>query len=343
MTRIHALYFSFSILLFACSEGNESKQQDAKSNLQVDGYLVRNGEFNNALTLTAELLPNEYAELKAPVSGQVLDFYFKEGQHVKKGDLLVRLDDRSWNAQLMGLKAQLKNAENDLSRKKALLDIGGSSQEDTDLALANVETLQAQIRQLEVNIDLANVRAPFSGTIGMRNFSKGSYLREGDVITLLTETDQLKIDFAVPQMHQSEVKPGKKVQLLVSGDTLEATVYAVNPIVDPKSRSIQVRAQLSQQKHSPILPGGFAQVVFSTSYSADALLIPTQAVIPELNRQVVYLLKNGKAEKQVVETAGRNADVVQIVTGLQEHDTVIVTGLMQLREGMNVTLQSLKN
>ena len=331
-----------SLLMASCGGETEEQGTGQKPDLQVEGYVVSPMPFDNTLVTTADLLANEQVELKAPISGQVLEINFKEGQTVRKGQSIVRLDDRAWKAQLIGLNAQYENAQHEYERKKSLLEVEGSSQEEVDNAYTAVETLKSQIQQLKINIDLANVTAPFSGVIGMRNFSQGAYLREGESITFLTEVNQLKIDFTVAQAYQSSLEVGKKIAVVIDGDTLDATIYAINPIIDKNSRTINVRALLPQSKSNLIMPGSYAEVLVSTNFLAEALLIPTQAVIPELNSQTVYLFKGGKAQKQVVEIGNRTADQVHVLKGLSPGDTVITTGLMQIKDGMGLKIQTIQ-
>jgi membrane fusion protein (multidrug efflux system) len=326
----------------SCAGDSEKNGEEKKPNLLVEGFVVASGSFDNVLATTANLMASEQVELKAPISGEVLEINFKEGQKVKQGQSIIRIDDRSWKAQLIGLKAQLTNAENEYNRKKSLLDVEGSSQQEVDQAFTAVEILKSQIQQLNINIDLANVTAPFSGVIGMRNFSKGAYLQAGESITFITEVNQLKVDFTVAQAYQSSLQIGKNILVVIEKDTLEAKIYAINPQISADSRTINVRAVLPQTKSALIMPGSFAEVLISTNLMEDAILIPTQAVIPELNKQTVYVYRNGKAEKRTVEIGNRTADKVHVLTGLSLGDTIVTTGLMQIKDGASITLQSIK-
>lgn len=326
-----------AVTLASCGSKADKKPLGA-SNLQAKGYLATPQPFNNDLVTTAELIASEQLELMAPMAGQVLEIYFKEGQKIQKGARIIRLDDRIWKAQLLGVRADLSTAEKDYKRKKQLLEVEGSSQGEIDKAFSTVETLKSQLQQLQVNIDLANVVAPFSGELGMRNFSKGAFLKQGDVITTLTELNHLKVDFTLAQEHLKDVKIGKKVLVLVDTDSLEAEIYAVNPLVNAQSRTIGVRARLQQTPKKTIMPGTFAEVKVSTNFIKDALLIPTQAIVPEINDQTVYLYKNGKAEKRVVKMGNRTADKVHILEGINAGDTVITTGMLQIKDGMEIVL-----
>lgn len=331
------------LLMASCGDGSEEKEATGpKPSMKVEGFRATGQPFNNTLVVTAALQANEQVALMAPMSGQVMDIYFEEGQRVTEGQSIIRLDDRSWKAQLLGSSAELDAALKDLERKRALLSIEGSTQAEIDGLVSKVETLRAQIQQLQINIDLANVKAPFSGTLGLRNFSKGAYLKEGEVITVVAQLDRLKVDFSIAQEHKNSLKVGSVVRVVVEKDTLEATVYAINPLVDSASRTISARAILKQPSTHKLLPGTFTEVLVATQFVENALMVPTQAIVPEINDQTVFLYKNGKAERRTVKLGGRNADLVHVVSGINAGDTLITTGLLQVKVGMDVTLQSVK-
>ncbi len=329
--------------MLSCSKNTEtSTPAGARPALQVVGYKVVPHSFANDITATANLLASEQVELKAPLAGMVLAIYFKEGQQIREGQSIIRLDDRVWRAQLSGLNSELETAEKELQRRKDLLEIEGSSQEEIDLAATTIEKLKAQIQQLQVNIQLANVKAPFSGKMGMRDFSLGAFLKEGDVITTLTATNTLKVDFSLPQAYINSIEMGKAIHVLVGKDTLEADIYAISPMINAESRTINVRARLPQSAKKDLLPGTYAEVLVSTKFIDNALLVPTQAVVPEIKDQTVYLYKGGKAIRKTVELGTRTADKVHVITGVAAGDTVITTGLLQIKDGGQVKLQTVK-
>jgi membrane fusion protein (multidrug efflux system) len=331
-----------TLAITSCGSGEAEKQGGGPNALQVEAYKVVTQPFNNELITTANLMAEEQVQLMAPMAGQVLAIYFKEGESVKKGQTLVRLDDRNWKAQLLGVNAELAAAEKDYARKKELLAVEGSSQEEIDNAFSKVEILKSQQQQLQVNIDLANVSAPFSGQLGMRDFSEGAFLKQGELITTLSANNQLKVDFTIAQMHTKSIEVNKSVLVLIGNDTLEANVYAINPIINTETRMLNVRALLEQKVDKKIKPGTFAEVLIATDMINDAILIPTQAVIPSINEQTVYVAKNGKAVRKVIQMGNRNADNVLVLEGLSVGDTVITTGLLNIKEGMDLKIQSIK-
>lgn len=332
------LVIAMLVINVACS--TKTTEESTNNTLQVKGYRVTEQPFQSELKTTADIMANEQVELKAPMPGQVMDIFFKEGQSVEKGKVLVQLDDRSWKAEMIGVEAELDAAQKDLERKRALSKIGGSSQVEVDQATSLVETLRSRIQQLKVNIDLAKVVAPFSGQLGMRNFSKGAFLSQGDVISTLTEMNQLKVDFTISQTHGQSIDVGTKVWVLIGSDSLEATIYAINPVIDAQTRTINARALLKQREGKRIMPGTFAEVLVTTNYLNDALLIPTQAVVQSITEQTVYVSKNGVAQRRVIQMGSRTADMVRVLDGVEAGDTVLTTGLLSVKEGMDLIFQS---
>ncbi|MEQ9466160.1 MAG: efflux RND transporter periplasmic adaptor subunit [Ekhidna sp.] len=331
---------AFIILMFVVACTVKTTEDSTSNTLQVKGYRVTEQPFQNELKTTADIMANEQVELKAPMSGQVMDIFFKEGQSVSEGKVLVQLDDRTWKAEMIGVAAELEAAEKDLERKKALSKIGGSSQVEIDQAISLVETLKSRIQQLKVNIDLAKVTAPFSGQLGMRNFSKGAFLSQGDIISTLTEINKLKVDFTVSQNHGQSIEVGTRVWILIGTDTLEATIYAINPVIDAQTRTINARALLEQRGEKKIMPGTFAEVLVTTNYLKDALMIPTQAVVQSITEQTVYISNGGVAERRVIQLGNRTAEMVHVLDGIEAGDTVLTTGLLSVKEGMDLIFQS---
>ena len=333
---------AFTLTIISCTNNEVTTQAGPANALQVEAYKVIAQPFSSELLTTAQLMAEEQVELMAPMAGQVLTIYFKEGEKVTKGQKLIRLDDRSWKAQLVGVNAELDAAQKDYDRKKELLSVEGSSQEEVDNALSQIEILKSQLQQLQINISLANVSAPFSGQLSMRDFSEGAFLKQGDIITTLSANKQLKVDFNLAQTHSKSIEIGKTVLVLVGQDTLEAKIYAVNPVVDIQTRTINVRALLERKENNSIMPGAFAEILITTNVIDDALLIPTQAVVPSITEQTVYVYKNGKAVRKIVVVGDRTADKVHIISGISAGDTVLTTGLLAVKDGMDLEIQSIK-
>jgi len=327
--------------LFASCSEKKVKSNEANSNeFLVDAVKVVPQNFETILKVTANILPYERVELKAPVSGTVLSIDFNEGQFVNKGQLIVRIDDRTWIAQEKGLKAQLLSATADLKRKEELLTMEGASQQDVDQAQASVDDLAAQIEELNVNISLANVKAPFDGKLGMRDFSLGSYLNQGQVITTLSQSRKLKVDFNFSSQYRKQVEKGKEVKVISGGDTVPSVIYAVNPLASNTSRTMQIRSVIENNSKN-LIPGDFAEVLVPIQVDKKAIIVPSDCIVPELNAQTVFVFHNGKALRKTVELGARTDAMVQILNGVSTGDTVLTTGLMRVKNNFPVKIKEI--
>ncbi|MFW5725235.1 MAG: efflux RND transporter periplasmic adaptor subunit, partial [Bacteroidota bacterium] len=205
-----------------------------------------------------------------------------------------------------------------------------------------VSDLEARIDELKVRIDLARVKAPFSGQLGMRNFSPGAFLSQGDMITRLVQNQKLKIDFTIPARYASLAKEGLTVQVISSaaGDTINARIYAVDPVIDANTRSLRLRGVLENDRRR-LVAGDFAQVIMQVEQNNEAILVPSESIISELNAQIVFVVNQGKAKKTQVKIGTSTSGRVQILQGLQPGDTILITGLMQVRDGSPVNITEL--
>jgi membrane fusion protein (multidrug efflux system) len=186
------------------------------------------------------------------------------------------------------------------------------------------------------------IKAPFSGTVGLRQVSEGAYVTPGQRIATLTRTQPVKIEFSVPERFAGSVKKGSRIQFTIEGnsESLEAAVYAVEPRIDPLTRALTVRA-LYPNRRNELNPGSFARVEFNLSHMENALTVPAQAIVPELGGNKVFVYRSGVAREVKVAIGIRTSNAVQILDGLATGDTVITTGILQVREGMPVTIDQL--
>ena len=352
-TRIHLfqpgqwhqrlIFFLLVGWALAACQNNNNNNQDASRQLAAEGYLVAPEVFEQSIRATGDLLAWGEIEVKTPIAGLVHDIRFSEGQVVRKGELLVEMDNRSWQAQKRGLEARLQSARSELERRKGLLAIEGVSREEVERAQAEADLLQAQIEELEVMIDLAHVRAPFDGRLGIRHVSPGAFLSQGETITRLVQTGRLRVHFSVPARYASLVNSNMEVRVESSSGGQErlARVYTTEPVISASARSLLVRAELDNIDQQ-FFPGDFVQVVLGVERDEEALLIPAEAVISELNSQIVFVARNGQTRRQEIEAGIRTRDRVQVLGGLAPGDTVITTGLMEIRDGIPVVIRELK-
>jgi membrane fusion protein (multidrug efflux system) len=312
--------------------------------LQVNGIVVKTGDFNNDLEVTGTLGANESVELHSEVSGLVTSINFKEGSNVTKGSLLVKINDRDIQAQLQDALTKQKLSATNENRSKQLLEKGAISQEEYDTSLANLQSLKAQTQLIRAQLAKTSIFAPFSGKIGLRSISEGVYLTPAAIIANLSSINPLKISFSVPEKYIGQIKTGAEVFFTTDGYTKSFTgrVFAIEPGINTQTRTLQIKA-LVPNPNQELLPGSFAKIKLALTTSKDAILIPNEAIIPVLKGKTVFISKNGKAQQIEVEAGTRTAENIVITSGLKVGDTVLTTGAMALKQDAPVKVTVVKN
>ena len=339
MTRSMRIIYILPLLLAGCGTGGNDQAQGRGPGgpMQVLVKVLRPEPLSNKVQATGSLLANESVEVRSEVAGRIGSIGFQEGSTVGKGQELVRINDDDLQAQLRkaGLAVQL--AQDAEARKKQLLAVQGISQQDYDDARIALQSAEADRDNLQALIAKTVIRAPFSGKIGLRQVSQGGYVSPNTLITGLQQVSPIKVDFTVPERFGRDLKAGQRIAFTLEGDTTRHTgeIYAIDPAVDVDSRTIGVRA-LNDNTDGRLRPGSFVRVNLELAHVPDALMIPTEALIPDIQGQKVLLVKGGKAVSARVETGIRTNNEVQLTAGVQAGDTVITTGLLQLRDGMPV-------
>lgn len=308
--------------------------------LSVRTVIVLPQRLEETVRAVGTLSANEEVEIRSERSGKIQKIHFREGGAVQAGDVLVKIDDSELSAQLSRAEQRRKLAEQLEGRQKTLLEKGGVSREEYDRILTELNTLKAEEQLIRVQVEKTEIKAPFDGTIGLRYASEGSFVTSSDRLATLQDLGFLKVDFSIPEKYARQVKPGDKVVFTVTGTErkFSGTVFAVEPKVDPATRTLPVRAVASNLNRA-LVPGGFAGVELVLRQE-KALLLPAGAVIPDIKGHKVFLYQGGKAVSRDVAVGLRTSEKVEISSGLSPGDTVITTGLLQLRPGSSVRLQS---
>ncbi len=309
----------------------------AASKLPIEVLIIKSSSLDNKLVVTGSVLANESLELKSEESGKITGLYFKEGELVKKGELLLKINDKEIRAQLEKEKYNQKLNRNIENRQRKLLEKEAISQEEYDNALNRLNTNTADLKLLEAQLDKTQITAPFEGVIGLRYISDGAYITPNTIIATLYNVSPAKIEFAVPGRYSTQVRPGQKILFTIESDSqdFEGEVYAIEPRIDPTTRTLKIRA-IAENSKGFLLPGQFVKVGLILSSVSNAILVPTQAVIPDLNNHKVFVLEGGKAKEVKVETGMRTETDLEILSGLKPGDSLITTGILQLRGGMDV-------
>ena len=297
----------------------------------VNGYVVQAQRLREDIVSSGSLLAAEQVDIYPEISARITQLNIREGQPVAKGALLVKLFDADLRAQLQKLQAQADNARRTEDRNKQLLERGGISQQEYDIVTTNLRSSLADIELVNANLQRTEIRAPFSGVIGLRNVSSGAVVSPSTLIVRLQQISSLKLDFSIPEKYGPFVRPGSTISFLVDGatETSQGVVYAVEPGVDEQTRNLRIRAKVNNAS-ARFRPGTFARVTL-TVQNEQSLVVPTQAVIPQTRSNQVILVKGGKAVFKDIKIGLRTAGVVQVLNGLQRGDTVVTTGLLFLK------------
>jgi len=306
----------------------------------VDGMVVKNQEVDNKIDVIGTILPNEKVDLKSETTGRITDILFKEDSKVHKGDLLVKIYDADLRAQLKKVRIQQELARKDEQRNKQLLDINGISQQVYDASVNVVESYGADADIIEAQIRKTEIRASFNGIIGLRNVSEGEYLSPTTLVASLQQIDPIKVEFDIPEKYSLYVNRGANIDFTVTGSdkVYRGKVYAIEPMIDVTTRTLRVRARCANEDLS-LMPGAFIKIELLLQQDKNAIMAPTEAIIPGLNSQKVFVYNSGKAISRKVKTGTRTATSIQITEGLQINDTLITSGIMQLKDSIKVKLK----
>lgn len=334
-------------LLLAVLAGCSKSQSDPRSRggsqaLPVEALVITPQLFEDNIFTTGTLHASEEVELRPEISGRVVGVQFQEGKHVSQGDVLVKINDEELQAQLKRKKLEEKLAAEDERRKKALLDINGISQEEYDKSLNSLDMIKAEREVIESQIAKTQIVAPFDGVIGLRYVSEGSFITPTTRVATIQDLDSLKVEFSVPERYATQIHEGTRVMVQVgsSQEWREGIVYAAEAKVDQDTRTIKARAVLPYTD-GHLIPGSFSKVKITLQQYPDAVMIPSGAVVPQLEGDFVFVCRNGSAHSVPVTVGVRTDRDVQITDGLTSGDTLITTGLLQLTEGKAVTLSTI--
>jgi len=318
-------------------------QEASNTALPVTATRITRRSLTDNLSVTGTIEPDESVDISSEIAGKVEKIHFAEGKPVRKDDLLLKIVDDDLQAQLNKTQYQYELALQKEQRRQRLLDKGGLSQEEYDESLTELNTLKAEIERLNVEIAKTEIHAPFDGVIGFRYVSVGSYLNPGSQIANLVKVNPVKIAFSIPEKFSTNVERGQKITFTVEGinQTFTGTIYAKDPSIDPATRTQLMKAKASNSQGS-LLPGAFARIDVPLSEFDNTLVVPSEAIIPELGKQKVFVYRNGKAVPIEIKVGLRQAENVQVLEGLQEGDTVITSGMLQLRPNMEIEIEEIQ-
>lgn len=333
-------FVTYRIMENKKDSGNSKDKSDKKSPINVNGIIVKPETFNNNLSLSGSIEANEQVEIRSEVSGIVESINFKEGSNVSKGQLLFKVNDAELRAQLSQTTTKEKLAGENERRANLLLQKEAISQEEYDISRAEYASAKAQSQLIKAQIAKTSVRAPFSGKIGLRSISQGTYITPTVLVAKLVNIEKVKISFSIPEKYAAQVKIGVLIDINVSGSTKKyvAKVYAIEPEVEITTRTLKIRA-IADNIDKKLFPGTFADVKLPLSTINDAIVVPTEAIVPVQDGKKVFISNMGKAKEVMVEATTRTDASILILSGLKTGDTLITSGVMSLKNDTPVKVK----
>ncbi len=332
--------FAGAVLLYNHLGGREAgpadqpaAQRGGARTIPVEVRIADYLHLDEGQSAMGTLLPSEEVDVASEVAGKVEQIFFAEGAQVKQGQVLVKINDEDLQSQLKRATFERNMLKEKLDRSRILLESDAISREAFDQAETDYNMVEADIQLLRVRIDKTQIKAPFDGVVGFRYVSPGSYIQPGTKIVHLADISHLKVEFYLSERHYTPAMKGSQISFTTENDRRErhATIYAVDPIVDNLTHSVTLRA-MYDNADGRIVPGMLIRVVVGRSTSAS-IQVPTEAVVPEADRKMVWVVRDGKAARREITTGTRTENSIEVTGGLQQGDSVVITGLMQVREG----------
>ncbi len=331
------------VMMQGCNRGKEKATgQRLRPMPKVDAWVVAYSTVVNEISVSGSLLPFEEVQLKNEIPGRIVELNLTEGASVKKGTLLVKIYDADLQASRRKMEAQLAIQKQILERQGALLEVSGISQNEYDQTLLQVNSIKAEIEVVDAQIRKTEILAPFDGVIGLRNVSLGAVVTTSTHLASLRMEKNLKLDFSVPEKYSGMIHPGLNVTFTVQSDREphHAVVIATEQGIDAATRNLRVRAAVYNPPPT-LIAGAFANVQLALGENNKALMVPTQAIIPQERKKSLIIARSGKAFFQDVETGIRTAGTIEIIRGVQPGDTVITSGVLFLKEGAKLDYSSI--
>lgn len=310
----------------------------AKPPTPVKAQPVKVGEVQSDLSAVGSLMASESVVIRPEIAGRVVGLHFQEGQLVERGAKMVTIDPSEYQAQLAASAADARTETQKYERARDLLQQKFISQEAVDVARGSMERAVARRQADEVMLSKTTIKAPFTGTVALRLISPGAYVKAGDDIVRVESIGTLKLDFRVPEIYVSKIKPHQTVTVRTDafpGDGFQGRIYALDPAVDQKTRTILVRAEVPNAQ-GKLRPGMFGRVSILLESRPTAVIVPEQAIWPQGKDAFVYRVVEGKAALTKVELGVRRPGEVEIAKGLQPQDIVVTDGQMKLKDGAPV-------
>jgi membrane fusion protein (multidrug efflux system) len=281
---------------------------------------------------------NESVDISSKTSNIVTAVRFRDGERVRQGQVLVQLDDATTRADVAAAQATLTESQSQFDRARELLATQVVSKSQFEQLEATLKANRARLQAAQARLEDTVIRAPFSGRVGLRRVSVGTLISPGDVITTLDDTSVIKLDFSVPENFVATVREGLPVRATAPafpGRSFAGKVASIDSRVDINTRSVTVRALLANEDGA-LKSGMFLNVSLSKD-EREAIVIPEEALTPEAEKQFVFIVAEGRALRREVRIGGRRPGSVEVSSGLQAGDNVVVEGTQKIRDGSPVS------
>ena len=316
----------------------------------VEATKVRQMTMRDDAEAVGSLRSRRSVVLRPEISGRITQLNFSDGQRVRKGQLLVQLDDQLPRAQVQQSRAELSIARANHKRNQELVAQGFISQRSVDESAANLEVAEAKLALAEATAQRLRIVAPFDGVAGIRGVNVGDYLKDGADIVNVEDLDAVYVDFRLPERLQNKVKTGQTARVAfdaLPGVQYSAVVLAINPQIDADGRSLAVRGCIDNRRLQ-LRPGMFARVTAVFGERSDANVVPEEAIVPDGAAPYVLRVVAGPeegsqvAKRTTVRLGARTPGFVEVVEGLAPGDVVVTAGQQRLqRDGMAVRVVEL--
>ena len=308
--------------------------------LTVSYHVAAPRPLSNTVFAAGRIGALKQVDLVPEASGRVTAIHFKEGETVREGSLLIKLNDADLQAQLLKVRTQIRLSEQKLKRVQRLLEVEGVSREEFEMQENELAALKADENFILAQIGKTSMVAPFTGRVGLKSISEGSFVDPSTPVVSLVQVKPLYIEFSVPEKYHSLFKEGLNVifspEHTQGGATYTAAIYAIEPRVDEATKTIRARALYDGSQ--TFYPGSFVRVHINLGDVADALLVPTQCVIPTINGQKVFVVRGGQAAEVPVKIGMRTDKAIEITEGIKASDTLVASGLLGVKEGSKLKL-----
>lgn len=316
----------------------QAAQAPKPQGLPVKAEPVKVGKVADEISAVGSLLAEESVLIRPEIDGRIVGLHFREGQPVSAGQRLVTIDSSEYEAQLKAIEADLRTEQQRLQRAEELFGQKFISKDALDVARGNVDRLQARVDEAKTRVAKCNIRAPFSGVVGLRLVSPGAYVKAGDDIVRLENINSIKADFRVPEVFLGRLKANQEVVVRLDAfpnEEFRGKVYAVQPVVDEQTRTVLMRARIPN-RGAKLMPGMFVRVAVTTQTRPNAIIVPEQAIWPQGQDNYVFRIVDGKAALTKIAIGNRQPGEVEISSGLGPNDVVVTEGQIKLRDGAPV-------